>query len=119
MKQLTVLDGEVLETLRMLTGEGEPDVLTEVLCLFRDDAPSRVGAIVSACRGGDVHGVLAAAHSLKGSAGNIGACALHIVCRDIEAAAREGDLAAVGALIEDLEREAAHVAGNIAELLGG
>lgn len=119
MPSPTTLDVRVLETLRMLTGEGEPDVMAEVLGLFRDDAPHRLGAILSACTNGDASGAYAAAHSLKGAAGNIGAHALQNVCFEIETAARDGDLAAVGALLSALEREAARVEADIANLLRG
>ncbi|MCA1585680.1 MAG: Hpt domain-containing protein [Acidobacteria bacterium] len=117
MKQLTVLDAHVLEALRMLTGPGESDVLIEVLCLFRDDAPARVRAIVTAWRADDAHGVMAAAHSLKGAASSLGADALQRACSDIEAAAKTGDLAAIGRLIDDLEEQAANVERDIAEVL--
>jgi HPt (histidine-containing phosphotransfer) domain-containing protein len=114
---ISVLDAHVLESLRQLTGEGEPDVLIEVLGLFHDDAPHRLGAILSACTNADANGVYAAAHSLKGAAGNIGANRLQGVCRDIETAARDGDLGAVGALLGALQREATLVATEITALM--
>jgi HPt (histidine-containing phosphotransfer) domain-containing protein len=111
------LDARVLESLRLLTGEGEPDVLVEVLGLFRDDAPRRLGAILSSLANGDAQGVHAAAHSLKGAAGNIGARALEEACRAVESAARAGDIAAVGTLLSTLEREAARVDQAIGDLM--
>lgn len=111
------LDPQVLETLRQLTAEGEPDVLEEVLTLFRDDAPQRLGAILSSCTNGDAKGVYAAAHSLKGAAGNIGAHGLQRVCQEIEAVARLGNLSGVGSLLDGLQREARLVESEIAELL--
>lgn len=66
----------------------------------------------------DAHGAYAAAHSLKGSAGNIGARRLQSVCLVIEGAARNGDLATVGTLVEQLKREADLVNDEIAALIG-
>lgn len=117
MPESPVLDAQVLETLRMLTDEGEPDVLLEVLGLFQEDTPGRVGAIVQAVAHCDADAIHRAAHSLKGSSGNIGARGLQHVCLDIETAARAGDLPAVAALMDALRREAAEVDREIARLL--
>ena len=57
-----------------------------------------------------------AAHSLKGSSGNIGARALHEVCRQIDERSKAGDLG-IAPLIASLEREFARVEAEIKRLL--
>ena len=79
-----VLDPAVIESLRQLTIPGEPDVLIEVLTLFRQDAPRRVERLRNALAVGNIEEMRRAAHSLKGSAGNIGARSMVDICRQIE-----------------------------------
>jgi HPt (histidine-containing phosphotransfer) domain-containing protein len=104
-----VLDPVVIENLRQLTLAGEPDVLAEVLHLFLEDVPRRIAKLRAACTAGDAIEVYKAAHSLKGSAGNIGAKALSAVCRQLDDKGRAGDLAGAIQLIDVLDAEFAKV----------
>jgi len=70
------LDPRVIDSLRQLTQDGEPDVLAEVLGLFLADAPARLAAIAAAAQAGDGPALHRSAHALKGAAGTIGASAL-------------------------------------------
>ena len=78
------LDAAVLESLRQLNQEGQPDVVREVLTVFLDDGPTRLRAIDDAIRSRDGRAVQHAAHALKGAAGSIGATALQARCRELE-----------------------------------
>ena len=113
-----VLDPAVLESLRQLTPPGEPDVLKEVLQLFLDDVPARVERLRSAWQGGDAVAVQRAAHSLKGSAGNIGATDLLGVCRQLDDLGRAGDLSNAAPLVTALDSEFARVQLEIKSLMG-
>jgi HPt (histidine-containing phosphotransfer) domain-containing protein len=112
-----VLDPGVIDSLRQLTPPGEPDVLAEVLNLFLQEVPRRIERLRAGWTAGDAAEVYKAAHSLKGGAGNVGAMALHAVCRQIDEAARTGDLAAVAPLIDVLDREYARVEVEVRRLL--
>lgn len=68
-----VLDQAVLDVLRSLSAPDEPDVLTEVLQLFMVEVPPRLEKLRNAWAAGNIQEVHRSAHSLKGSAGNIGA----------------------------------------------
>jgi len=68
-----VLDPAVVDSLRQLTPPGEPDVLGEVLRLFLDEVPRRVARLKAAWDDRNAGELQRAAHSLKGSSGNIGA----------------------------------------------
>jgi HPt (histidine-containing phosphotransfer) domain-containing protein len=112
------LDVAVLESLRQLTRPGEPDVLREVLAMFLADAPGRVDAITSAIQRQDAHGLLRAAHTLKGAAASIGAAGVQGRCRELESAARKGDVdEAAAALLSALCEEFERVRREIGDLL--
>ena len=113
-----VLDPDVVKSLRQLTPAGEPDVLVEILTVFLDDVPKRIVALRAAVVAGDAFAMQHAAHSLKGSSGNIGARALHDVCRQLDDRARSGDLARVTPLLESLATEYGRVEAEIKRLLG-
>ncbi len=111
------LDPAVVASLRELTPPGEPDVLTEVLQLFLADVPGRVARLRDACAAGSAADLQRAAHSLKGSAGNIGAHDLYAVCRHLDERGRTGDLAGVSGLVAELETEYARVVTEIQRLI--
>lgn len=111
-----VLDPAVVDSLRQLTPPGEPDVLTEILTVFLAEVPRRIDRLKAAWRAGDAGEVQRAAHSLKGSSGNIGADALFEVSRQIDERAKGGELR-LDELIAALDREYAKVEAEIRRLL--
>jgi HPt (histidine-containing phosphotransfer) domain-containing protein len=111
-----VLDPAVIERLRQLTPPGEPDVLGEILTVFLAEVPRRIDRLKAAWRAGNGADVQRAAHSLKGSSGNIGADALFEVCRQIDERARTGDVR-LEELIDALDREYGKVETEIRRLL--
>jgi len=112
-----VLDPAVIESLRQLTPPGEPDVLNEVLQLFLEDVPGRLARLRSAWQDGNAVEVQRAAHSLKGSAGNIGATDLLSVCRLLDDHGKSGDLSNLAPLVTSLETEYAKVEAEIKSLI--
>jgi signal transduction histidine kinase/DNA-binding response OmpR family regulator len=71
--------------------DDEAQTLTrEVIELFMSDAPQRLAVLGQAVADGDAQALAHAAHALKGSAGNIGATAMHLACGTLEADARGG-----------------------------
>ena len=111
------LDPAVLDSLRQLTPPGEPDVLAEVFQLFLADVPARIDRLRSAWQAGDAVTVQRAAHSLKGSAGNIGATQLSAVCSRLDELGRMGDLSALAPLVASLEAEYGRVEAEISRLM--
>jgi two-component system, sensor histidine kinase and response regulator len=104
-----VLDLSIFAGLQALHEPGEPDPVTELAELFLQDAPARLRAIHAAISRSDSKGLREAAHSIKGSASNLGARRLASVSSAIETAARNGDLAATAPLLERLDSEFARV----------
>jgi len=118
-----VLDPAVLNTLRQLTAPGEPDVLTDVLELFLDEVPPRIERLRNAWAAANIEEVHRMAHSLKGSAGNIGAHALYEICKQLDGIGRTGpgstsSTADVAGLVDSLAVEFGRVKTEIDRLIG-
>ena len=111
------LDPNVLEELRELNQEGEPDVVSEVLRLFLDDAPEKLDAIADAITRGDVEALRRAAHGLKGAAGAIGAFPFQEACRALEEMAAVTPPGQAAAQLAGLRTEYARVKAAIEHLL--
>ena len=112
-----VLDYAVLENLRSLQEEGDPDLLTELVEVFEEDAPPRLAAIREATERGDAPTVERAAHTLKGSSGNLGATKMSETARLLEEAARAGDLSAAPTLLDRLEADFEETRAGFSALL--
>jgi len=100
-----VIDLRMLEEL----GANDPKGLVrEVIELFLLDAPERVAALHDAMARGDMSALACTAHTLKGSAGHLGARALATLCARLEALgradARESAALALAAVEDELER---------------
>jgi PAS domain S-box-containing protein len=82
-----VLDAGRLDRIRSLPGAGQADLLAELIDLFLHDAPGHLTALQEALSRDDGRAAQRAAHTLKGSAANLGATRLSATCRAIEEAA--------------------------------
>ena len=100
-----LVDEKVLEGLRELQAEGEPDFLTELIDIYLEDAARLVEEMKSALAGGHGGTASRAAHTLKSSSGNMGAHTLSRMCLDLELAAKEGDLGVAQAVYGELAKE--------------
>jgi HPt (histidine-containing phosphotransfer) domain-containing protein len=116
MSDAPVLDPAVVSGLRQLTPPGEPDVLAEVLNLFLVEASPRLDRLRNALASGNIEEVRRVAHSLKGSAGTIGARRLYEVCRQLDTRGESGDRPA-SALVDALGVEFDKVEAEIRRLL--
>ena len=97
---VAVLDPTALDRLVELTGDRS--FVATLVIEFRTEARTLARRIQSAENAADAR---LHAHSLKSSAANLGASALSAQAARIEAAARDGDLAAVATLVDGLESE--------------
>ena len=116
MTDRAALDPAVVERLRQLTVPGEPDVLHQVFHVFLAEVPRRIDRLKAAWRERNAAEVQRSAHSLKGSAGNIGANAMFALCRELDERAGAGDLN-LSVLVEALDVEYARVDSAIHDLL--
>ena len=115
------LDHDVLAGLRELGApqNGEPDILTELVDIFVEDAEPRLAALREAVASGDAEGIERAAHTLKGSAGNMGARRMSVIASDLQDAGTSGDLSTAASLLQNLEFEYDRVKPALEELKGG
>lgn len=74
-----------------LLGMVGPKVVVKITSAFFENAAQKTGEIDAALDAGDLDSVGKAAHSLKASAGNLGATDLYERCLGLETAAKEGD----------------------------
>jgi signal transduction histidine kinase/CheY-like chemotaxis protein/HPt (histidine-containing phosphotransfer) domain-containing protein len=99
----SLMDFSRLQEFREFDDE-ELTMTREVIALFRNDTPARLASLQAALAGSDAQLLSAAAHALKGSAGNVGASALHEAAGELERLARDGWPADAGERVAQLER---------------
>jgi signal transduction histidine kinase/DNA-binding response OmpR family regulator/HPt (histidine-containing phosphotransfer) domain-containing protein len=103
------LDSDAL--LRRL--DGDEQLVTEVLHVFRDDCPTRLAAIKAAVDAKDGSQIRAAAHALKGAAANLSATSLFDAARVLEQIGADGRMADADAAWALLETQATGVLAAI------
>ena len=106
------IDPLVFDGLRVLSDDDDPGFLARLIGHFLADTPTRLTTLGTACRKGRAEDVQRIAHSLKGSASNLGALGLARICDQVVLAAREG-LETVPALLGELELEFQRVRGEL------
>jgi HPt (histidine-containing phosphotransfer) domain-containing protein len=102
-----VLDAKTLEGLRLLEESTGAPLLADLTRTFREDAPQRIALLREALGAGDAGSVAIGAHSIRGSAGALGAMRLHATATQLEEAAESGSLEGCGALVDALESDTA------------
>jgi HPt (histidine-containing phosphotransfer) domain-containing protein len=117
MSKQPALDHSVIDALRQLNEDGQPDVVNEVLGLFLTSAPAQLAAIEAAIAAQDAAGLQRTAHTLKGAASTIGANALQAACRHLEELGKQQHVHDAAHAIGDLRHEYARVQDAIAQLL--
>lgn len=96
----TVLQGVLPPGVRL-----ESELARSFLDLFASEARRLVAGIERACSAGDCGAALSAAHSLKSTAGSVGAVAISMLARKLEAEARAGEAASLAGYAASLRRE--------------
>jgi CheY-like chemotaxis protein len=88
---------------------GDQDLFNEVAQLFLEDCPRRLEGIDAAVASADLGQIRFAAHTLKGSAGNLSAAALVAAATSLEACGSEGRILEAGAAAGQVAIEARRV----------
>ena len=99
MAEGPVLDQTTIENLKRLGGD---EFLHELIDLFLEHSPILLEAIIKGESKADWDQVSRAAHSLKSSAGNIGALGLQTVASDLEQAAELSDVPTLTPLVDEV-----------------
>lgn len=110
------MEREVLNVAEALARAGGSEKLLHRVCqVFLDNLPRMWAAIQTAVASRDASAIQLAAHTLKGSAGPIGAQAVTAVTRDLEMMAKSGKLDGVELAAETLELELKRLTAVVAE----
>ncbi len=100
-----VLDSDTVRMLKELGGPDAPDLFNELVDTFVSDSGGRIDAIEASARSGAMDRIASEAHSLKSSAGNMGATQLMSLCRSLEHAGRNRRVDESRRLAEQLRPE--------------
>jgi CheY-like chemotaxis protein/HPt (histidine-containing phosphotransfer) domain-containing protein/anti-sigma regulatory factor (Ser/Thr protein kinase) len=100
-----VLDRAVIAGLRELREPNQPDPLRELTDLFLKDAKPRIEKMEAGLNDKDLPRLVSAAHSLKGSASNLGARRLAALCASLEKQAKAGELAEAAQTLGEVKKE--------------
>jgi HPt (histidine-containing phosphotransfer) domain-containing protein len=92
---------------------GDESLRTEIIQMFLEDCPVRVGEIRAAVIRGDAAALVSSSHALKGSAAYLSASIVRGRAADLERMGRDNNLAGAPAMLDELD---AAVADLVAEL---
>ena len=106
-----VLDASVIRGLQGLGQASGQDFLGQLVPLFLADADQRVDELQEALRRGDADAVVRTAHTLSGSAANLGAADLARLCATLSmsSAAADSQAADSKTLLDGIEAELGRV----------
>ncbi|MCA8950191.1 MAG: Hpt domain-containing protein [Planctomycetes bacterium] len=113
-----VLDMSIVEELLSFADDGDPELLVDLIQMFLADGPAKVKAITEGLEEGDFEKVERAAHSLKGTSGNLGATHLQNSCEAMQLASRGHELEAVRELTPTIVANYADAEAALQKLLG-
>jgi HPt (histidine-containing phosphotransfer) domain-containing protein len=99
--------------LRSLIESGVEEMIPHIISIFLESATEDLEKMRTAVLAGDALGLAAAAHSLKGSCGNLGAFRLQELCRKVESDSRSEPLGAASTILEPLEQEVSRVKNEL------
>ncbi len=99
--------------------EGDRSLLAELVAIFLEESPIRLGEIRRCLASGDAKGVERAAHTLRGSVGSLGARAAAQAALALEIKGRDGALAGAEAEFAELEREMGRLEVDLTQFSSG
>jgi len=104
MEQVSAIDTTVLEKIRDMQQDGQPDLLEKIISIYRDASSKLMISIRSGLKGGDLKVVQHAAHDLKSSSANIGATQLSRYVKELESSCKINNSATakrLGVIVEN------------------
>ena len=105
MAETLIIDPQAIENLRALNPGDHDEFLREIAGIFLEDTPLRITELTQSLTAGDVPKFTRAAHSIKGSAANLGAAALRSVAEKLEHQSRTDGLASVTPFVDEIKAE--------------
>ncbi len=111
------IDQAALASLRELEAPGQEDAFKQVVELFLHEIPGNLARLRSAAETANGDALVKAAHSLKGSAGFLGARSLASLCLEAERRGREGPLSGADDLVAEIQAAAEAAAAELRAVL--
>jgi HPt (histidine-containing phosphotransfer) domain-containing protein len=99
------IDPTPLDELRLLSDDGGPDILGELIDIYLDDTPGRLHDLAAAVQMGDPEASFQNAHALKSSCAQLGAMQLSQICAQLESMGRAGDVTGAQPLVAAAQTE--------------
>ena len=90
--QQNAIEQEIKLKAKEWVDEYGADFLVELIDVYLEDTTSRLDQIRAALAGGDLETLTREAHTLKSSSANVGAMGLSAIAKEIETAARQGNV---------------------------
>ena len=110
------VDASTLAALRDLQGEGQPDLLAELIAVYLRDTPPRLAALHEAVARTDAEALRREAHGVKGSSSQIGAVQMARLCAELEHQACATDLAGAAESLRRLDEAFGRVRAHLQAL---
>ncbi|MGE5314490.1 MAG: PAS domain S-box protein [Acidobacteriota bacterium] len=112
-----IIDIKRLHELSAIGGEDEPELLRVLVTMYLNDSVKRIASIYSSLTAGDLQKLTIAAHTLKGSSGNMGVRLLVPTCSEIESRGKQQTLEGVLELYTKLEHDFSTVKAALEQFL--
>lgn len=119
MPDFPIIDPAAIENLRALNPGDNDEFLREIIGIYLDDTPLRIGELESALGSRDMEKFVRAAHSIKGSSANLGALALRAVAERLEYHARKHGLGDAPAMVGEIKTEFDLVRAELEKITAG
>ena|SRR5665213_3569073 len=116
MAPTSVIDTATIENLRALSPDDNGEFLREIIGIFLSDTPLRITELDQSLATGDAVKFTRAAHSIKGSAANLGAQALVGSAQTLEAESKQKPLTEMTGLLDALKAEYARAKVELEKL---
>ena len=116
VSQLSALDRDRIRELQELTSD-DPSLLQELIDLFLSGTPQLLEQMRRAVEDDDAGALRRAAHTLKGSSGQMGALRMQEICGIIDSLAGTGSLVGVDALLVEVSLAFERAVGELKSLV--
>ncbi len=99
------VDRTVLDGLRELERAGAPGLVKKIMDLFLQDTPGQLADLRDSLQKGDSVRLVRVAHTLKGSAANLGAREMVRICTELQVLGEAENISIAPSLVADLESQ--------------
>lgn len=105
MSVTPIIDPQSIASLRALNADDNDEFLREIAGIFLEDTPKRIADLDQSLAAKDLGKFTRAAHSIKGSAANLGALVLRAAAEKLETHSRKEGFAGVEDMITSIKTE--------------